>query len=138
VFSVLIVTHGRLATELLAAAEVIGGPQAGIEALPLEWGDGFEQARTRIEASLERLDRGEGVLVLTDMFGDTPSNAAASLARPGRIEVLTGVNLPMVVRLGCADVAAMPVDAAARLLEQKGKRSIGKVDSPAVAPEPRR
>lgn len=134
-FAVLIVTHGRLSTELLAAAEMIGGPQHGIEALALDWGDGVEQARARISSSLERLDRGEGVLVLTDMFGDTPSNAAAALARPGRVEVLAGVNLPMVVRLGCSDVAAMTVAVAARLLEQKGRRSIGHVGAAGEACE---
>jgi PTS system mannose-specific IIA component len=127
VFAVLIVTHGNLATELLAAAEVIGGRRPGVEALALDWSEGMEQARARIAAGIERLDRGQGVLVMTDMLGDTPSNAAAALARPGRVEVIAGVNLPMIVRLGCADVEAMPVAAAAQLLEQRGRRSIGRV-----------
>lgn len=134
-FGVLIVTHGRLSTELLATAEMIGGPQPGIEALALDWRDDVEQAKAQIAGRIGSLDRGEGVLILTDMFGDTPSNAAAALAEPGRVEVLAGVNLPMVVRLSCSDVAAMAVGAAARLLEQKGKRSIGSVaQAPASGP----
>src|SRR5450631_3748893 len=97
----LIVTHGGLARELLAAAETISGAIEGFEALSLNWTDGYEDARAKIEASIRRLDRGQGVLILTDMFGDTPSNAALSLAAAGRVEVVTGVNLPMVVRIGC-------------------------------------
>jgi PTS system mannose-specific IIA component len=70
------------------------------------------------------LDHGEGVLVLTDMYGDTPSNAALSCARPGRVAVVTGVNLPMVVRLGCREDSGDSVEELARWLEIKGRRSI--------------
>ena len=120
----LIVTHGGLARELLAAAEVINGGLAGFEALSLSWSEGVEEAKRRIGESLARLDTGDGVLILTDMHGDTPSNAARTFAHPGRVEVVTGVNLPMVVRLGCANAQAMRVGVLARWLQAKGRRAI--------------
>lgn len=121
---VLIVTHGGLAGELLSAAEMITGGLNGFEALSLRWTEGFEEARERIRAALGRLDAGDGVLVLTDMFGDTPTNAALSLAEPGRVEVVTGVNLPMVVRLGCIATQELSVGDLARWLQAKGRRAI--------------
>ena len=73
---VLIVTPGGLAAELLSAAEMITGGLNGFEALSLPWTVGFDEARQQIRAGVERLDSGSGVLILTDMYGDTPSNAA--------------------------------------------------------------
>lgn len=96
-----ILSHGGLAGELLAAAEKIAGPLDGFVALSLDWKRGREHARQRIADAIERVDQGEGVLVLADMFGDTPCNAALSLLEPGRVELISGVNLPTVVRLGC-------------------------------------
>jgi len=121
---VLIVTHGGLASELLSAAEMITGGLNGFEALSLRWTEGFDEARTQISAAIERLDQGAGVVVLTDMFGDTPTNAALSLARPGFAEVITGVNLPMVVRLGCLATQEMKLSELARWLQAKGRRAI--------------
>src|ERR1700759_200546 len=72
----LILTHGGLARELLAAAQVISGRLAGIEALSLDWNDTFDEARAKVRAALERLDEGQGVLILTDMYGSTPTNVA--------------------------------------------------------------
>lgn len=123
---VLIVTHGGLATELLAAARVIAGELPNFRALSLDWSEGLEQARARIAVEVAGLESGEGVLVLTDMFGDTPSNAALSLRVEGRVEVISGVNLPMVVRLGCSRTSAAPVGEVARWLEVKGRRSIAR------------
>ena len=120
----LILTHGGLAHELLAAAEVITGTLRGFEALGLAWTEGVDEARARIGASLERLDTGDGVLILTDRFGDTPTNAALTLAKPGRVAVVTGVNLPMVVRLGCLTAQEMRLDVLARWLQTKGRQSI--------------
>jgi PTS system mannose-specific IIA component len=121
---VLIVTHGGLAGELLAAARVIAGELPAFEALALDWSEDLEAARRRVAERVAALDHGEGVLVLTDMYGDTPYNAAASCARAGRVEVVTGVNLPMVVRLGCLRGAQPAVGELARWLEVKGRRSI--------------
>ncbi len=131
----LIVTHGGLAAELLAAAEIITGGLRGFEALSLGWSEGFEEARSRIAQSLERLDSGDGVIILTDMHGDTPSRAALSLARAGRVEVVTGVNLPMVVRLGCLSGQTMRLDVLARWLAIKGRRAIARAaHTPAPVP----
>ena len=137
---VLIVSHGQMAAELLAAAQTIAGELPRFRALALDWSVGFEEARQRIAASAAEIDDGSGVLVLTDMFGDTPSNAAVSLHRPGVVEVVSGVNLPMVVRLGCTR-AAVGSDLAevARWLELKGRRSIRRASSAETPPtKPRR
>jgi mannose PTS system EIIA component len=121
---ILVVTHGPLARELVAAAEKIAGPQPNLRALALDWTEDLESARTRIGAELAVLDNGEGVLVLTDMFGDTPSNAAFACCRSGRVELVTGVNLPMVVRLACAQLEKRSLADLARWIEVKGRRAI--------------
>lgn len=128
----LIVTHGGLAAELLAAAHTIGGAPVDFEALSLDWAEGFEESRAKIARVVERLDTGEGVLILTDMFGDTPSNAALSLAVPGRVEVLTGVNLPMVVRLSCEVQRRGAVGELARWLQAQGRAAIRRGDETAI------
>jgi PTS system mannose-specific IIA component len=136
VISVLLVTHGRLAEELLAAARVIAGELPNFRALSLEWTDGIDEARARIAREVADLDRGGGVLVLTDMFGDTPSNAALALRAEGKVEVVTGVNLPMVVRLGCTREAEQGLEETARWLEIKGRRSIARAGALAHGPLP--
>ncbi len=120
----LILSHGRLADELLSAARTITGGLEGFGALSLDWGDGFEEAQVQIRAALERLDRGEGVLILTDMFGGTPCNVALTFLDPGKVEIVTGVNLPMVVRLACLGSRELSVSEAAKWLRDKGRRSI--------------
>ena len=103
---VLILTHGDLAKELLASACKIAGELKNFAALPLSWSDGVEKAQERVGSALAHLDNGEGVLVLTDIFGGTPSNIAMAFRKPGEVEVISGVNLPMVVRLGCLKATA--------------------------------
>ncbi|HZF13825.1 MAG TPA: PTS sugar transporter subunit IIA [Thermoanaerobaculia bacterium] len=120
----LILTHGGLARELLAAARTINGELAGFEALALDWNDSFEEARLKVRAAVERLNQGQGVLILTDMFGSTPCNVALTFLDPGKVEVLTGVNLPMVLRLACQGVEDTGVADAARWLQAKAQRSI--------------
>jgi PTS system mannose-specific IIA component len=123
---VLIVAQGRLAEELLAAAETIAGKLPRFRALSLAWDEGLERARERIAAELRTLDDGSGVLVLTDMFGSTPTNAALAEAVPGRVEVVSGVNLPMVLRLGCSSSPPVSLEETARWLEIKARRSISR------------
>ena len=96
---VVVVTHGQLATELLNAAETIAGDLPGFAAVSIGWHQDAELARAEIEEAIARVDRGAGVLVLTDMFGGTPSNLAMSLLGRDKVEVLTGVNLPMLIKL---------------------------------------
>lgn len=125
----LILTHGGLARELLASAEVIAGELPGFEALSLDWGEGVEEARRKILAAVHRLDRGDGVIILTDMFGGTPCNLAQQLAELGRVEVLTGVNLPMVLRLGCrtgGGCDSMKLGELVAWLQDKGRNSVRK------------
>lgn len=130
----LIVTHGGLARELLAAAATIaGGIPESLSALALDWADELGTARDKIRRRVVELDRGAGVLILTDMHGDTPSNAALTLQEPGRVEVVSGVNLPMVVRLACTARHAMSVSELASWIQDKGRGSISRL----AAGEPR-
>lgn len=121
---VLVVTHGRLADELLAAAERIAGPLPNFRALALDWSEGLDEARTKIRAAIGELETGDGVIVLSDMFGDTPSNAALACCDDGKVELVSGANLPMVVRLACTRTSRTPLAEVARWLEVKGRRAI--------------
>lgn len=120
----LIVTHGGLAQELLAAAEVIVGSLDDFRIVTLDWTDSFEEASRKTKAVLDQIEPGRQVLILTDMYGGTPYNVAASLAEPGQIEVLSGVNLPMVVRLGCPDTKDKGVVDLATWIQAKARTSI--------------
>jgi len=122
--STLILTHGGLARELVEAAEMILGRQPKFEALSLSWTDTFEESATKTRRSLETLDAEGGVLILTDMYGGTPYNVAASFHKAGEIEVVSGVNLPMVVRLGCPGVNEMEVTELARWIQTKARGAI--------------
>jgi mannose PTS system EIIA component len=94
-----IVTHGHLAGELLAAAEMIVGPISHIAAVSIGWHDDVDAARDEVQRAITRVSQGAGVLLLTDMFGGTPTNIASMFLDEGAIEVVTGVNLPMVIKL---------------------------------------
>lgn len=120
----LILTQGGLARELLSAAQTISGEMAGFEALSLDWHEPVEEAKEKVRAALTRLDQGEGVLILTDMYGGTPTNVALSFLEAGKVEVLTGVNLPMVVRLTCPGLEGLGVAELGRMLQTKGQRSV--------------
>lgn len=120
----LILTHGGLALELLAAAQVISGRLNGFEALALDWNDTFDEARAKVRAAIERVDQGDGVLVLTDMYGGTPCNIAGTFLQAGKVEILTGVNLPMVLRLACQAEDHRSLDDLAHWLQGKGQRSL--------------
>jgi mannose PTS system EIIA component len=98
-----IVTHGQLANELVSAAEMIVGEINHITAVSIGWHDDVDVARTEIEQAIQRVDAGSGVLLLTDMFGGTPTNIAASFLGQAPVEVVTGVNLPMVIKLATQD-----------------------------------
>ena len=94
-----LVTHGRLAEELRSAMEHVVGEQRNVATLCIGADDDIERCRTEMQGCIERVDQGDGVVLLTDMFGGTPSNLAISMmSRPG-VEVIAGVNLPMLVKL---------------------------------------
>ena len=94
-----LVTHGRLAQEFVAALQHVVGPQERIRAICIEADDDVEQRRVEIVGALQAVDTGDGAVILTDMFGGTPSNLAIStMDRPG-VEVIAGVNLPMLIKL---------------------------------------
>ena len=97
-FGALVVTHGDLAEELVRATRTIVSDVEGLEALSIGWDDDVDAATARIEQAIKRVDRGQGVLLFTDMFGGTPTNLALSLLDAGRIEIVTGVNLPMLIK----------------------------------------
>ena len=99
---VVVVTHGQLAAELLNAAEMIVGDLPGYVAVSIGWHDDVTVAHAAIAAAIARVDTGAGVLVLTDMFGGTPSNLGLAFLEAGRVEVVTGVNLPMLITLARA------------------------------------
>jgi PTS system mannose-specific IIA component len=94
-----LVTHGRLAEEFVAAMEHVVGEQPNVEAVSIGPDDDIEQRRLDIMAAVEAVDSGDGVILLTDMFGGTPSNLAISIMDKGRVEIIAGVNLPMLIKL---------------------------------------
>ena len=95
----ILVTHGRLAQEFVAATEHVVGPQRNMRAISIGPDDDIEQRRRDIVAAVEAVDDGSGVILLTDMFGGTPSNLAISIMNQGRVEIIAGVNLPMLIKL---------------------------------------
>ncbi|MBI1205917.1 MAG: PTS fructose transporter subunit IIA [Azospirillum sp.] len=94
-----LVTHGRLAEEFIAALEHVVGPQDGIRAVCIGPDDDMEQRRQDILDRVAEVEQGEGVVLLTDMFGGTPSNLAISVMDQARVEVIAGINLPMLIKL---------------------------------------
>ena len=96
---IVLVTHGRLAAEFVAALEHVVGPQAQIASICIGPDDDMEQRRREILESVARVENGDGVVLLTDMFGGTPSNLAISVLDRARVEVIAGVNLPMLIKL---------------------------------------
>ena len=136
----LIVTHGNLAYELLNAARQIEADVAAIEAVPLEWSDTVDEAREKIGAALERVGHLDGndrpVIIFTDMFGGTPSNISLSFLDPGRVEIVTGVNLPMVVKFAMMKEEAKDVSTLAHVISEKGSKAI-RVASDLLAAEKR-
>ncbi len=96
---VLITTHGNLGKELIQAAELIRGSLKGIISVSIDQTKGMEDLQKEISSAIRKLDRGKGVLILTDLFGGTPSNISLSFLKEGKVEVITGVNLPMLLKL---------------------------------------
>ena len=117
-------THGPLGEILLESARTIAGETPNVSALTLGWDDTFEQAHEKVRTALEQVDNGNGVLILTDMYGGTPFNVARSLVERGKVEIVTGVNLPMVLRLSCFNQDAPDLERAADWIQGKGQAAI--------------
>lgn len=112
-----LVTHGRLAEQFVTAMEHVVGKQERIASICIEADDDMEQRRGDIAKAIGEVDDGNGVILLTDLFGGTPSNLAISLMRRGQVEVIAGMNLPMLIRLGSARKSMKVVEAVAAARE---------------------
>ena len=119
----MLVTHGRLAAEFITAMEHVVGPQEAIEGICIDADDDMEARRSDIATAITKVDSGNGVIILTDLFGGTPSNLAISLMKNDQIEVIAGVNLPMLIRLEGAR-KAMGVRAAVAAAREAGRKYI--------------
>ena len=118
----LVVSHGHLAQELVAAAEMIVGEISHIQAVSIGWHDDVNDARKEIERRIAEVEDGSGVLILTDMFGGTPSNIAFSFHDPGKVDIVTGVNLPMIIKIATQEKETL--EALARGVLEQGRSSI--------------
>ena len=119
----LVVTHGHLGRELVAAAEMIVGEISHIQSVSVGWHDDVNDAREDIENRIAEVQSGQGVLILTDMFGGTPSNIAFSFHDPGKVDVVTGVNLPMIIKIA-SQKAGVTLDSLAGIVRDQGRSSI--------------
>jgi PTS system mannose-specific IIA component len=118
-----IITHGQLATELLHAAEMIVGDIRHVRAVSIDWHDDVEMAQGVIERTITEADQGGGVLILTDLFGGTPTNLVMAYGGQVRVEIVTGVNLPMVIKLATAPSDWSLLDVA-RCVTEQGRKNI--------------
>ena len=120
---IVVVSHGKLAQELVRAAEHVVGPQEAFAALSIEVEDDIDQRRDEIRDTVKACNQGKGVIILTDMFGGTPSNLALSNLTEGKIDVIGGVNLPMLIYL--AQIRSeLTLDEAVQAASEAGKRYI--------------
>jgi PTS system mannose-specific IIA component len=118
-----IVSHGQVANELLSAAETVVGELGNIAAVSIGWHDDVEAAKQEIERAIKQVSQGRGVLLLTDMFGGTPTNISAMFIQDEEVELVTGVNLPMVLKLATTNGDAT-LSEVAKSVEEQGKQSI--------------
>ncbi|MFA4915148.1 MAG: PTS sugar transporter subunit IIA [Syntrophales bacterium] len=122
---VLITTHGDLGNELLLATELIEGkPKQSVLCISVDKTKSAEDLKKKINVSIKKLDQGQGVLILTDLFGGTPSNISLSFLKEGKVEVVTGVNLPMLLKLSDARKKEMNLNEFACYIKEYGKKNI--------------
>lgn len=119
----IIVSHGKLAEELLNALTIILGETVNIEAISIGWYDDVEASKKKINESLKEVDQKNGVLIFTDMFGGTPSNLSFSFLKDNQVEIITGVNLPMLIKFASLQRSNSLQEVAKRVVEQ-GKKNI--------------
>ena len=117
----IIVCHGRMAEELLNALTIILGEAPNIEAISIGWYDDVEDSKKKINQSLKRVDQKSGAVIFTDMFGGTPSNLSFSFLKENQVEVITGVNLPMLIKFCSLQRSSSLKDVARKVVEQAKK-----------------
>ena len=120
---IVVVAHGRLAAEMVQTLEGVLGPIHGLEAIVTSYDDRPESIRTRIETAVRRVDHGDGVIILTDMLGDTPTNQSLAIARETGCEVVAGVNMPILIKLTTAR-GQMDARSLARFIHRYGQDHI--------------
>ena len=120
---VLVVTHGNLAVELVRAARRIVGERDELQALAIDWDDEVAAAGKAIGEAVRKMDQGQGVLLLTDMFGGTPTNICLSFLKEGDVEIITGVNLPMLIKF-CSLHEREDLEAVAKHVQEQGRKSV--------------
>lgn len=118
-----VITHGELASELISTAEEIVGKLDEVKGLSIPHGCPPDEARELISATIQSVDNGDGVLILTDLFGGTPSNLSISFLEDQKLEVVTGVNLPMMIKLSSVK-QKMPLDDLAQYIQSYGRENI--------------
>ncbi|MGD8538177.1 MAG: PTS sugar transporter subunit IIA [Candidatus Aminicenantes bacterium] len=119
----IIVSHGKLAEELLNALTIILGETVNIEAISIGWYDDVEASKKKINESLKKVDQKNGVLIFTDMFGGTPSNLSFSFLKDNEVEIITGVNLPMLIKFASLQRSNSLQEVAKKVVEQ-GQKNI--------------
>ncbi len=119
----IIVSHGKLAEELLNALNIILGEVVNIDAISIGWYDDVEESKKKINQSLQNVNMKNGVLIFTDMFGGTPSNLSFSFIKDNQIEIITGVNLPMLIKFASLQ-RSNNLKAVAKKVVEQGKKNI--------------
>jgi len=119
----IIVSHGKLAEELLNALNIILGEVVNIDAISIGWYDDVEESKKKMSQSLQSVNKKNGVLIFTDMFGGTPSNLSFSFIKDNQIEIITGVNLPMLIKFASLQRSNNLKDVAKKVVEQ-GRKNI--------------
>jgi len=121
---VLITAHGNLGNELIRAAELIEGNLKGVYYVSVDQTKSVEELKKEIGTAIKKLDQGQGVLILTDLFGGTPSNLSLSFLKEGKVEVVTGVNLPMLLKLSNVRKEGMSLNDFACYIKEYGRKNI--------------
>jgi PTS system mannose-specific IIA component len=121
---VVVATHGQLAAELVNAAEMIVGELPRFTAVSIGWHDDVDAAREEIARAITRVDSARGTLILTDMFGGTPSNLALTFLSAGKVEIVTGVNLPMLLKVASLRTSTSDLLTVAREMREHGRNAI--------------
>lgn len=119
----IIVSHGKLAEELLNALNIILGEVVNIDAISIGWYNDVEESKKKISQSLKTVNQKNGVLIFTDMFGGTPSNLSFSFIKDNHVEIITGVNLPMLIKFASLQRSSNLKDVAKKVVEQ-GRKNI--------------